>query len=193
MSLDYLIENYGYAAILIGTFLEGEAVVILGGLTAKLGHLSLQHVIFFAVIGTVIGDQTYFFIGRRYGKSILEKKPAWQAKAERVDALMVKWDIYLLFGYRYLYGLRTVTSLMFGMSSVPVKKFMIINSISAVIWAVIMGSIGYILGHSAELFMNDFKKHGLLLLMGLLSAGLLLWWGINTYRAKRAREDYSAP
>ena len=32
MDLQRLIENYGYAAILIGTFLEGETILVLAGL-----------------------------------------------------------------------------------------------------------------------------------------------------------------
>jgi hypothetical protein len=31
MDLPSIIENYGYAAILIGTFLEGETILVLAG------------------------------------------------------------------------------------------------------------------------------------------------------------------
>lgn len=44
MSLEYLIDTYGYPAILIGTFLEGETILVLGGIVAKLGYLKLPWV-----------------------------------------------------------------------------------------------------------------------------------------------------
>jgi len=34
MNLESIIEAYGYAAILVGTFLEGETILILGGFVA---------------------------------------------------------------------------------------------------------------------------------------------------------------
>jgi len=41
MDLQSFIENYGYAAILIGTFLEGETILVLAGLAAHQGYLVL--------------------------------------------------------------------------------------------------------------------------------------------------------
>jgi membrane protein DedA with SNARE-associated domain len=35
MDLQSMIENYGYAAILVGTFLEGETILVLAGLAAS--------------------------------------------------------------------------------------------------------------------------------------------------------------
>ncbi|MFZ1201027.1 MAG: hypothetical protein WAO07_12740 [Desulfobacterales bacterium] len=48
MDLKSLIENYGYVAIFIGTFLEGETVLVLAGLAAHQGYLLLSGVIFVA-------------------------------------------------------------------------------------------------------------------------------------------------
>jgi len=45
VTLELLIENYGYLAILILTFFEGETIVILAGVAAHLGLLELQWVI----------------------------------------------------------------------------------------------------------------------------------------------------
>ena len=39
MTLEYLISQYGYVALFIGVFLEGETILILAGFAAHLGHL----------------------------------------------------------------------------------------------------------------------------------------------------------
>ena len=44
-SLEGFVENYGYWAILAGTVLEGETVLILGGLAAHQGYLELAWVL----------------------------------------------------------------------------------------------------------------------------------------------------
>jgi len=63
MTLEYLISHYGYVALVIGTFLEGESVLIVAGFAVHLGYLKLQWVILAAFAGSVAGDQLYFFLG----------------------------------------------------------------------------------------------------------------------------------
>jgi len=60
MNLQSIIENYGNAAILIGTFLEGETILVLAGLAAHQGYLLLSGVIFAAFLGSLCGDQLFF-------------------------------------------------------------------------------------------------------------------------------------
>lgn len=172
--MEQLIENYGYLAVLIGTFLEGETIVVVAGLAAKFGHLSLQGVVLAALVGTVLGDQLYFFLGRRYGKVILQKKPHWARRAERVDALIGRWDVWLVLGFRFMYGLRSIASFTFGMSRIDSKKFVVLNIVGAVIWAVTVACAGYLLGKGAELLMSDLQEFPLLL-AAVAAAGLSVW------------------
>jgi len=90
MSLEELISTYGYAAVGIGAFLEGETVLVLGGFAAHRGYLELPWVIVCAFFGTLFGDQLYFYIGRTKGKSVIEKRPHWKSKSERVFSLLDK-------------------------------------------------------------------------------------------------------
>ncbi len=76
MSLQELISNYGYLTIAVGTFFEGETVLVLGGLAAHRGFLLLPGVIACAFLGAFCGNQLYFHIGRRKGATFLAKRPA---------------------------------------------------------------------------------------------------------------------
>ena len=78
MTLEHLIDSYGYIVVLIGTLLEGETILVLGGIAAKLGYLELPWVITCAFTGTLLGDQFFFFMGRYKGHAYLEKRPAWK-------------------------------------------------------------------------------------------------------------------
>jgi membrane protein DedA with SNARE-associated domain len=176
MSFEHLLETYGYLAVLIGAFLEGETIVVLAGLAAKLGHLELDGVILAAFLGTTIGDQLYFFIGRRYGKAILLRNPSWHAKAHRVDTLMNRWDIGLVLGFRFLYGLRVVAALAFGMSSIDARKFIVLNLIGALLWALIMGSAGYLFGHGVEWLRGNPDEQWWVAAVILLALTVTLWW-----------------
>ena len=71
-----LVYHYGYLAIFIGPFLEGETILALGGFAAHQGLLQLHLVMLSAFCGSLLGDQLFFFIGRIYGNRILKKWPS---------------------------------------------------------------------------------------------------------------------
>ena len=82
MSLESFIQSYGYGALFLGTLLEGETALILAGLTAHMGLMKLPLVILVALLGSFLGDQFFFFLGRRKGAALLERHPVWRHRAE---------------------------------------------------------------------------------------------------------------
>ena len=108
MSLDALtelIKNYGYLAILVGTFLEGETILLLGGFAAHMGMLELPWVIASAITGSFSGDQLYYYIGRHYGPKIIAKRLSWQASAQKVYGHLHRHQNLLILSFRFFYGL----------------------------------------------------------------------------------------
>ncbi len=175
MTLQSLISSYGYLAILVGTFFEGETILVLGGVAAKLGYLQLETVMLSAAVGSFAGDQLFFWLGRWKGPALLARRPAWQAPAARVHRHLVRHQIALILGFRFLYGLRTVTPFVIGMSPVPAQRFLLLNLIGAVLWAVVIGALGFIFGHALEAVLGDIRRYEAWLLGGLLLAGIMLW------------------
>ena len=75
-----LFARYGYAVVFLGVLLEnsglpvpGETALLAGGALAHYGRLSLGRVIVIAFGGAVLGDNLGFAIGRRVGRSVLER------------------------------------------------------------------------------------------------------------------------
>lgn len=175
MTLEFVIETYGYPAVLIGTFIEGETVLVIGGLAAHLGYLKLPWVIVAAFIGSLSGDQLFFYLGRRHGQTMLAKHPAWQVRVEKVHKLLDGYSTSLIIGFRFLYGLRTVTPFVIGMSRVPTRVFILLNAAGAVIWAVAVGTGGYLFGHALEAIIGDIKRYEHYILAAIVIIGLLTW------------------
>ena len=82
--LEQFIAHYGYLALFVGTFLEGETILVLGGLAAQQGLLELPWVMAAAFSGSLLGYQLAFFVGRRWGRRILARFPGWQDKIEKI-------------------------------------------------------------------------------------------------------------
>ena len=70
-----LLNHYGYLAVLAGTFLEGETVLLVAGALAREGYMSLFWVGLSAFMGGLGSDQLMFALGRRYGPAFLAKRP----------------------------------------------------------------------------------------------------------------------
>lgn len=185
MSLEYLITTYGYAAILIGTLLEGETILILGGLFAHSGYLHLQGVIACAFIGSFCSDQFFFYLGRTKGKSWIEERKHWKSKVDKVYSLLNRYQLILIISFRFLYGLRTITPVVIGASGISPYKFFILNMISALLWASVIGSLGYLFGHTVQVLIGDIKKYELWLFVLILLLGVILW--IFRLMRKRAK------
>lgn len=175
MSLESIIQTHGYWVLLFGTFLEGETILVLGGFLAHRGYLDLQWVIAAACIGTLAGDQMFFFIGRIKGSSFLDKKPLWKPGIEKVHKLLERYQLLLILGFRFLYGLRTVTPFVIGMSRVKTERFVILNIIGALIWAVVIGTGGYLFGTVFEAFLGDIRHIETYLIIAIPMIGLLIW------------------
>ena len=173
--MESLIENYGYLAILIGTFLEGETILVLGGFTAHQGYLALPWVILAAFASSLCGDQLFFYLGRKHSQAVLSRRPSWKSKAKKVHKMMNQYQTPMILSFRFLYGLRTVAPFVIGMSPVSVKKFIFLNSAGALVWAVAVGSGGYLFGHAVESIIGKVKLYEIYIMGSVAIVGLLIW------------------
>jgi membrane protein DedA with SNARE-associated domain len=172
--MEGLISHYGYWAVLIGTFLEGETVLVLGGFAAHQGYLSLSWVILAAFAGSFSGDQLFFFLGRKYSARILLKRPAWQTQVIRVNKLMDRFRSWLILMFRFMYGLRTVTPFVIGMSPIPRVRFILLNGTGALAWAAAVGTGGYLFGNLLEIFLGKIKHYEIEILAAIVTVGMMV-------------------
>jgi membrane protein DedA with SNARE-associated domain len=184
--LEVIIAQYGLVAVFIGTFLEGEIVVIAGGLLARLEFLSLTWVMIVAFVATFLGDQFFFFLGRKKGTEFLEKRHRkhWRLRAEKVHDLIHTHHYKILFGYRFLYGLRIPTLFALGTSELPTKKFVLINLINSCIWTVIFVLGGYYFGEFFASLVGNIKDYEKEVLIGVGIVALIIWF-ISIIRNRR--------
>jgi len=147
----------------------------MGGLLAHSGYLGLDGVIVAAFMGSLSGDQLYFHLGRRHGPALLKKRPSWEARVEKVNEKFKRHHTLLILGFRFVYGIRTMTPFVLGMSRVSVLKFIILNAISAALWAVLIGSGGFVFGRAMEAVLGDIRNYEIGLIAALAAAGTLIW------------------
>lgn len=176
MDLRSFLDDYGLLAVLVGTFFEGETILVLGGIAAKMGHLSLPMVMLMAFIGSLLGDQLWFFVGRFGGDWVMRRRPQWKPGLRKALERLERNQVWFILVFRFLYGLRTVAPFAIGMSRVRTPTYVILNVIGAAIWAVAVALLGYVFGHAVEVVLGDGKRWFLLALALALVVGLFMWW-----------------
>ncbi|MBY0292460.1 MAG: DedA family protein [Alphaproteobacteria bacterium] len=130
------IETWGYVAVFLGSLVEGESVIFVAGFLAHEGYLSLPKIILVSFVGTLFADQALYFVGRRYGSSIIDKFPSIKPKADKAFQLLRRYDTLFILSFRFIYGIRIISPVIIGSSGVGIKRFMILNLIAAIIWSV---------------------------------------------------------
>jgi membrane protein DedA with SNARE-associated domain len=174
-NLQQLIEHYGYLAVFIGALIEGETILVMAGFLAHEGFLNLAVVMTVAAIGGFIGDQFFFALGRYRGREILARFPSLQARAARVEKLVLRYQNWLIILIRFMYGLRVAGPIMLGMTQVSHIRFAVVNLLGAIVWAVLIGGAGYLFGQAVGLFLHDAQRYEAVLLGTLLVLGIAVW------------------
>ena len=184
-TFESIIRDYGYWALLIGTFFEGETILIIAGLSAHLGLLQLPYVMLIAFIGSFTGDQSYYFIGYFKGRELLQKHLKWKRRVERINKHIERYHNLVMLGFRFVYGMRIATPFVMGMSkNIKTTRFFILNAIGAIIWSVSVSAGGYFFGYALEGFLKDVKLYEKMAIIIIIIMGIVLWI-IHRYRAKK--------
>ncbi len=158
MDLAALVQSYGYAAVFVGSFLEGETLVALGGLGAERGYLALEWVMTTAAVGSFLGDQVGFWLGRRYGTRIVARFPQLAPPIARVCAALKRYDLLVVPANRFMYGLRLIGGFALGMTGIGPLRFMVLNFIGAAIWSVLIAGVGYVFGEALNWILGDLHR-----------------------------------
>jgi membrane protein DedA with SNARE-associated domain len=153
------IAKYGYIGIFVGTFLEGETTVLLGGIFSKLGYMSVWVVMLYAFAGTFVGDCTFFAIGRFFGKNIVERFAFIRSKVPLANKVIRKNGNFIIFVIRFLVGIRAVILILLGCTNLKMSKFLTFSVFNSIAWSILISIIGFAFGEVVFVFVSDIKKY----------------------------------
>ena len=185
MPIEYLLATYGYPILFLGTLLEGETPLLIASFLAHRGYLKLPWVIAVAFAGTLSADQFFFYLGRLNGESILKRRPKWREKIEKASSLLDKYHTLIMFGFRFVYGFRTLTPFVIGMSGFSPVRFLLLNTIGAILWSTTFAYAGYALGEAVEIILGDVKRFELWIVGCIAAVAVVLWF---LHRRKKSQE-----
>ena len=163
----------------MGAGLEGETVAILAGVIAHSGTLEFWSVVLAVALGSFVADQIWFACGRHFRGSPLVQRVSARPFFEKAIEAFERRPILFTFGFRFVYGLRTVSPIAIGTTRLPALQFVLINAVAAATWALVFVSAGYWFGHGIEMAFGALQSNHHLLVAAvaasLFVAALAFW------------------
>ncbi len=150
MSPETLLEQFGYAAVFVGTFLEGEAILVAAGFFASRGYLDVYAVTGVAFAGAYAGHLFWFWLGRVHGVKLLERFPRMKRHFGKGIRVFERYGAAAIIITQWVYGLRITAAVIIGMSRIGIVKFLVYEAVSCAIWAVIITAAGFYFGRAIE-------------------------------------------
>lgn len=158
MDVGLLIGRYGLWVVFLGSLLEGESVLVLAGFGAHRGYLDFLSVVAVAWLGAVMGDGFYFWLGRRHGPAVLARWPRRAAAVRRALHLVERHSGKVIVAMRFAWGLRTALPIAIGISGVSRVRFLMLNMLSAALWAPVVAGAGWLFGETLARHLGDLQR-----------------------------------
>jgi membrane protein DedA with SNARE-associated domain len=138
----------------VGLVAPGETVVIAGGVIAGQGEIDLIPLIGLVWVCAVLGDTTSFYIGRRLGRSFLERHgPRVKITHERLTQVEGYFDRHggktILIG-RFIGLVRALAPFIAGASGLAYKRFLPYSVVGTGLWSTVFCVLGYIFWRSFD-------------------------------------------
>jgi membrane protein DedA with SNARE-associated domain len=183
--LEELLSKYGYVAIFVLTFFEGESVLIAAGFLAFSGYLDAVTVILVSTAASYVGHGTFFLIALYRREVFLHFIQRFiKVNLLKLEALMARYGTASIFICQWLYGFRLLSAAVLGLSRMGIRKYFTYQLISCFLWAIICTSAGYFFGATLKTVLGDVKKYDQYVAVGVVAAGFVIWL-VRDVRRKR--------
>jgi len=186
---------YGYWAVFFGVMLEnagvpvpGETILLIAGYFAATGEFHLALVMLIAASGAVIGDNIGFAIGHHYGRGFLLRVGRFffltPKRLEHMEKYFENHGNKTILVARFITGLRVFAALLAGASKMPWRVFVVYNVAGAVLWSVVITSVGYLFGQSLPLLIKWVGRSGTVFLIAAIVIAVIVW-RVRKHRSRK--------
>jgi len=187
--MEKFLDQYGYIALLIGTFMEGETSILMASSLIYKGLFNFPLTVLAAFSGSFISDWIYYLIGRLNGKYFLAKRPKLSEKVKPMTNFFHRHKFQILFSYRFLYGFRIIIPLVIGMSGLRPLHYLLYSTVTGLLWATTVSTTGYWIGRLLDLRVQSFEENIVLIMLGFGTLGMLLGFVIKNVAMRNMDVD----
>lgn len=179
------LSTYGYIILFAYSFGGGMVAIIAAGVLSYAGKMDLATSIVVATFANVIGSSFLFYMGRYNKKALMPYIKSHRRKLALSHILMKKYGDKIIFIQKFIYGLKTLVPMTIGLTKYPQAKFHLLNTLSASVWALVLGIGSFMAGELLMRIAAYFSENTFLAPLILFSIIGLIWFYFQTATKKK--------
>jgi len=195
-------NQYGYLVVFLGTlsentavlglFLPGNSLALLGAFYARAGSLNLGWVIFFASLGTILGYHVDYLLGRfalahimkRWSTSTLGRRLRLAGRIRLAGMLLTKHGGKAILLSHIVGHMRSFIALSAGITHMNYLRFLFFEVIAAILWNTAFSLLGYTLALQIDHLQTLIERANWVIVV-VLALLIFLWWRWKKKRVVR--------
>ena len=181
------IVRHGYLWLFVSTLLERlglpllvTPLVIAAGAIAGIGDLSLLGILVVTVAASEIGDLVWYELGRRQGPSVLRLLCKISLEPDscvrRSEDAFARHMTSSLLSSKFVPGVGRLAGPVAGMSGMARDRFLLLNGLGSLLWAVVCALVGYIPARKLPIDVLIEEAAGWILVLLILALAANVIW-----------------
>ena len=166
-------STIAYLTISLAMFLENlippipsEIIMPLGGFFVYQQKLNFYILVFWGLLGTILGSLPWYYLGRLVNEkrlsNFLDKKGKYLGISSndliKSKRWFEKYGVSLVFWGRLVPGVRTLISVPAGIELMPLRKFLIWTTFGSFIWVAFLTYAGFVFGENYPIIETYFDQ-----------------------------------
>ena len=140
------LHTWGYLILFLYSLGGGFLALAAAGVLSSAGELNIVLCIVIACISNFIGDSGLFLVSRYNKKEIMPYLRKQRRNLALAQILFRKYGDRIILIKKFIYGLKTLVPIAIGITKYSFLKFSVINAVSSLIWALVVGLLSYYAG-----------------------------------------------
>jgi membrane protein DedA with SNARE-associated domain len=143
--------HYGYWVMLPLMIIEGPIVTVIAAMLASLGAFNVYLVLFFSILGDLVGDVLLYSLGYRFGMGFVRRVGKYIGITEKLVLQMGEY--FEKYGGKTIFAVKSTTGLCWatftaaGIAKMDFRKFVKNSFYGGVVWSGFLVAMGYFYGY----------------------------------------------
>lgn len=175
------LEKWGYILLFVYSLGGGFVGLIAAGVMSALDKFDLYLSMLIAASGNALGSSLLAILARYQKNEIASKLTKHRRKIALAHSWLKKYGSWLIVFSKYLYGVKTIVPLAIGFTRFNLKRFVLINIAACVLWALIVGFVGFYASALAMRLLDYIDGHSYIVPLVLLPLFGVILYMLNRF------------
>jgi len=179
------LATYGYIGLFLYSLGGGFVALVGAGVLSFMGKMDITLCITIAFFANALGDMMLLYMARYQKSMMMQNLKQHRRKLALAHIMMKKNGSWIILFQKFIYGIKTLIPIAIGLTKYDMKKFAILNVLSAGVWALVFGLGSYYSGGMLVKFISLVSDKPWIAPIVLVVFGGALWLYLEKATKKR--------